>query len=133
MGRPSIKIDFEKLDSLLEIQCTLRECASVLKCSEDTLERAVQKEFNQTFADYSIEKRGAGKASLRRRQYQKAVDGGDTTMLIWLGKQYLGQSDKLSQTAEITNTHIVITPEVIDQMSEEWAVFQKKEFNVSRN
>ena len=36
---------------------------------------------------------GKGKISLRRMQKQRA-DAGDKTMLIWLGKQWLGQADK---------------------------------------
>lgn len=37
---------------------------------------------------------------LRREQY-KAAMGGNTTMLIWLGKQLLGQSDKSEQTVKV--------------------------------
>jgi hypothetical protein len=32
-------------------------------------------------------------ASLRRKQFEAAMNG-NTTILIWLGKQYLGQRDK---------------------------------------
>ncbi len=34
-----------------------------------------------------------GKASLRRMQF-KGAESGNTTMLVWLGKQYLEQKDK---------------------------------------
>jgi hypothetical protein len=34
--------------------------------------------------------------SLRRLQAKKAAEG-NVTMLIWLGKQYLGQSDRQEQ------------------------------------
>lgn len=34
-----------------------------------------------------------GQVSTRRRQVQNAMDG-DTAMLIWLGKNYLGQTDR---------------------------------------
>lgn len=36
-----------------------------------------------------------GRMSLRRKQWQ-AVENGNTTMLVWLGKQYLRQKDKVS-------------------------------------
>ena len=42
--------------------------------------------------------RDQGKTSLRRMQWEKAQSG-NTTMLIWLGKQMLGQKDKL-ETSE---------------------------------
>jgi len=35
----------------------------------------------------------AGKASLRRTQW-KAATGGNSTMMVWLGKNVLGQTDK---------------------------------------
>ncbi len=54
-------------------------------CSHDTLARR----FKDELADGRLQ----GKASLRRKQYEIAMSG-NTTMLIWLGKQALGQSDK---------------------------------------
>lgn len=38
--------------------------------------------------------------SLRRSQYKKALNG-DTTMLIWLGKVYLGQKETVSQEVSL--------------------------------
>ena len=35
--------------------------------------------------------------SLRRKQYELALEG-DRTMLIWLGKQHLGQSEPYKKT-----------------------------------
>jgi hypothetical protein len=37
--------------------------------------------------------------SLRRMQWEKAQTG-NTTMLIWLGKQMLGQKDRLETSEE---------------------------------
>jgi len=80
----------EKLSKLL---CTQSEIASVLGVSLSKLEH--DDEFLR------IHKKGmdVGRASVRRLQY-KAAEEGNPTMLIWLGKQYLGQSDKQQQ--EIT-------------------------------
>jgi hypothetical protein len=50
------------------------------------------------------ETRASGRATLRRLQWQRA-NGGSDTMLIWLGKQMLGQKDKVE--TEATNTHHV--------------------------
>ena len=36
---------------------------------------------------------------LRKKQFEMAMDG-NVQMLIWLGKQYLGQSDKPSDIKE---------------------------------
>ena len=48
-----------------------------------------------------MQKKGfeSGKASLRRKQYEVAM-GGNCTMLVWLGKQYLGQTDKIDASVK---------------------------------
>ena len=38
-------------------------------------------------------KRQEGKAALRKAQHEKALNDRDSTMLIWLGKNELGQAD----------------------------------------
>jgi len=95
-GRPRIKIDWETFDKLCHIQCSQREIAGWFSCSEDTIDRAVQREKKMGFAEYFEQKRGPGKIALRRKQYESAMSG-NVTLLIWLGKQYLEQSDKVEQ------------------------------------
>lgn len=96
-GRPPIEIDKEQFEKLCYIQCTEQEiCDEWYNCSVDTLERWCQKTYGVTFADIYRIKRGRGKKSLRRTQLETALKG-NTTMMIWLGKQYLGQSDKFEQ------------------------------------
>jgi len=101
MGRHKIKIDFGMVDNLCNIQCTTEEIASVLNVSVDTLERRCKEEKEVTFAVYSAQKRQGGKMSLRRKQMELAL-AGDKTMLIWLGKQYLEQSDKTDSKIGVT-------------------------------
>lgn len=86
-------INWEEFDKLCALQCTLDELCSWFDCSEDTIERHVKKHSGMRYADYFKLKRGKGRISLRRRQFEAAMSG-DKTMLIWLGKQYLGQTDK---------------------------------------
>jgi hypothetical protein len=46
-----------------------------------------------------------GNATLRRKQYQLATQGdGNCTMLIWLGKQLLGQRDEPATVLNLTAT-----------------------------
>ncbi len=93
-GRPPVEIDWDEFDKLCLIQCTLSEIASWFNCSEDTIERHVKKEKEIGFAEYFQQKKGIGKMSLRRKMYQSAMKDGNTTMQIWLSKQYLGFADK---------------------------------------
>lgn len=92
MARPRIEIDEEQFKGLCSLQCTLSEIASFFKCSEDTIERWCKRELHMSFADaykrYSV----GGRISLRRWQFRSA-ENGNTSMLIWLGKQYLGQKE----------------------------------------
>ena len=78
-------VDEKLIQRLAEIQCTQKEIAFALEVSE----AYISTRFSDKIADW----REAGKASLRRKQWEKAMDG-HVGMLIWLGKQYLGQSDK---------------------------------------
>ena len=98
MGRKPIPIDAKAVEALASCGATTEEIAAKLDCSKDTLERR--------FAAHIIKGKAAGRASLRGKQFEKAMKGnGDTTMLIWLGKQLLGQRDK--QTIDINS----LTPE----------------------
>ncbi len=91
IGRPKIVIDYEAVKRLAAIQCTQAEISSFLGVSVDTLAR------DTTFCGLYKEAIERGKMSLRRYQW-KALEAGNTTMLIWLGKQYLGQKDQQHQT-----------------------------------
>src|SRR4051794_3413381 len=92
-GRPRKEIDQPTFERLCEVQCTLEEIAHVLDVSEDTVERWCKRTYELGFADAYKKSSATGKTSLRRYQFDAAKKG-NTTMLIWLGKQYLGQTDK---------------------------------------
>lgn len=94
MGRPEIKINKDDFEKLCGMQCTLIEIAGFFDCSEDTIENWCKKTYRgQTFSDVFKRKSAKGKISVRRKQFQVA-ESGNATMLIWLGKQYLGQAEK---------------------------------------
>lgn len=85
-GRPRTKIDLTVAEKLGQLQCTYAECALFLEIPEGTLKR--RKDFRTAY------KKGAesGKISIRRAQFKLMEK--NTTMAIWLGKQYLGQKDQ---------------------------------------
>ncbi len=92
-GRPRHELDYTLLDKLCAIQCTGEEVASVMGIDYDTLNRALKRDGNAGFAEYFKKKGAHGRTSLRRKQMESALSG-NTSMMIWLGKQYLGQRDK---------------------------------------
>lgn len=95
-GRPKIEISWKEFDKLAELQCTLAEIASWFNCSEDTIERRVVEEHGVNFAEHFKQKSGKGKIALRRRQLQMAEK--HPAMAIFLGKNYLNQTDKREET-----------------------------------
>lgn len=115
-GRPPTKIDWQEFDKLCEIQCTLREIAGWFDCSEDAIERAVKRVHKCGFAEYFSKKKARGRVSLRRMQLYTAEN--NPTMQIWLGKQWLDQSDKKELVADITTTRLGgLTDEEIAQLA----------------
>ena len=86
MARPQKQIDEKQVEQLAAINCSLAEMAAVLDCSVDTLDRR--------FAEVIKKGRAAGRMSLKRKQYEVGMKG-NVSMLIWLGKQTLGQRDNL--------------------------------------
>ena len=101
-GRPEKPIDWDKLQYLAECQCTATEVAGYFGIDTDTLARRMQKQFGVNYTVYAAKYWEKGKASLRVRQFEAAMDkdNPNNTMLVFLGKNYLGQSDR--QTNETT-------------------------------
>ncbi len=120
-GRPAFKIKYNQLKELCAIFCTEVECAAVLGCSRDTLntrlkedyKKALEKKpdqepknrydgFSAAFKKLSAD----GRVSLRREQFKMALGDAtknirpNKTMLIWLGKNHLNQTDRLDTTSK---------------------------------
>lgn len=85
MARPRKEIDLQLLEKLSAINCSYEEMAAMLDVDESTLSR--------NYAQVIKKGRDKGKTSLKRKQWEVAMSG-NVSMLIWLGKQLLGQSDK---------------------------------------
>lgn len=90
-GRPRKQIDMEQFKKLCAMQCTLGEIAGFFDCSEDTIENWCKRELKSNFSDIYKNYSASGKISLRRSQFKLAEKS--AAMAIFLGKNYLGQSD----------------------------------------
>jgi hypothetical protein len=111
-GRPTKPIDYTKLDAMCAIHCTGEECAAILDMSYEHLNNQLKKDKNGGFLEYFKVKGASGKMSLRRKQYDQAMSG-NSTMLIWLGKQWLAQSDKTEELNKETGIIKKVQIEVI--------------------
>lgn len=87
-------IDLDVIRNLAAIGATREEIATVLRCSTDWLNQEANKDASVALA--LDEGTAELKTSLRRTQVQMALSG-NVPLLIWLGKQCLGQSDKHEQ------------------------------------
>ena len=86
VGRPKIVVDIEILKNLASIGCPDYEIASVLNISPKTLKR--------NYAHIVEQFKEKGKASLRKKKWDKAVKKDNNHMQIWLSKNYLGMKDR---------------------------------------
>lgn len=103
-GRPRAEIDARQFEELCRIQCTQREICSVLGVSEKTLTRWCMDNYGLEYSQAYNKYADFGKKNLRHVQFRMA-EAGSERMAIWLGKQYLGQSDKQDiQIAEIEDS-----------------------------
>ncbi len=100
MARPRIPIDKQTFEKLCGLQCTEQEIADWFSCSIDTIERFCKREYKMRFAEIYAKKRSIGKISLRRMQWKLAEKS--APMAIFLGKNYLGQTDERKQQVELT-------------------------------
>jgi hypothetical protein len=99
MGRKRKVIDWELVEKLCHIHCTEREIAHMVDCDINTLHINCQQDNFLTFSEFYAKYSAFGNRSLRRAQFHKALSG-SATMQIWLGKQWLNQSDKINEDNE---------------------------------
>ena len=123
-GRPYVDIDLDMLAKLCAIQCTRDECAAVMGISKNTITRRLaempdpdESEAGDTFDKFFSRHCHEGRASLRRAQFTAAMGNPakaatltepavklrapNITMQIWLGKQWLGQEDKITHEIDV--------------------------------
>lgn len=101
-GRPKKELDIEEFEKLCALQCTEEEMCSWFNVDDKTLTRWCKDTYNMSFSEIFKIKRSKGKVSLRRTQMKMAKT--NVTMAIWLGKQYLGQTDKIEQSVGISDS-----------------------------
>ena len=97
--------DLTELEKLCALHCTLDEIAGWFKVGDKTIdrrradERTLYQHDGEKLTFKAIMERGyaRGRISLRRKQMQLA-EAGNPALLIWLGKQILGQRDAVDQT-----------------------------------
>jgi len=96
MARPLKEISQKDFEKLCGLQCTKEEICGFFDVTDKTLERWCKRIYKKGFSEVFAQKRGSGKISLRRSQFELAKK--NANMAIWLGKQYLAQREPDSRT-----------------------------------
>ena len=90
---------------MARIQCTQLEICDIFEVTDKTLNLALKKHSGGSFSDLIKKNASHGKASIRRGQWKLATEKLNPTMLIWLGKQHLGQKDQVENTGAVEVHH----------------------------
>lgn len=93
-GRPKKLIDWDEVDYLLEADCEGTEIAAHLGMHPNVLYERCKTEKKCNFSEYLQQKKSKGNSLIKVKQFESATVDKDKTMLVWLGKQRLGQKDK---------------------------------------
>lgn len=102
-GRPPINFDRKQFIDLVALGCNQEEICWFFRdetgkvANIDTLSRWCKREFGVNFQEYSKQNSlMALKIQLRRNQFELSKHS--VPMAIFLGKNWLGQTDKVEQT-----------------------------------
>jgi len=99
-GRPEKQLDWDLINGLAEIHCTPKEIVAFVNkhyaenTHYNTYDGQTRRKYGLSFGEYvNTMHEATAKPKLRRLQW-KGAESGNAALLIWLGKQYLGQTDK---------------------------------------
>lgn len=112
-GKKGNSINKEQFEKLASMMCTGEEIASFFNVVYDTINKWCMQEYGDTFVHTIKKFNDVGRVSLRRIQFKIAEK--NSSMAIFLGKQYLGQTDKTEQTNTEKVTIVSDMPEEDDE------------------
>lgn len=107
VGRPLIELDPEKAAIFGYFRATFETMAAQCGCSVDTIRRFMRDEDSGFSKAYKKGLSGM-KMKLSEAQINSAIEDRNPTMLVWLGKQYLGQTDQPALDSEATRPPRII-------------------------
>ena len=118
IGRDNVIVPPEEVEDLAQIGCNNIEIARWFGVDENTLARHFEIELTKGRENL--------KQKLRRAQLKAALTG-NVVMLIWLGKNLLGQSDNGMKTD--ASTVLPFTDELEDTVTDDFKDELKQEYN----
>lgn len=114
MARPVKEIDQKIFEGLCGILCTKKEICGILGITDKTLDGWCKRTYDLTYAEVYEQKSAGGKIKLRRNQLKLSEK--NASMAIWLGKQWLGQTDKaVVQVQELEKDPLSLALEALEK------------------
>ena len=99
-----VNIDRERFEKLCELQCEVEDIANYFDCEVEDLKEWVKDEYGEEY-DVIYEKKSIkGKVQIREAQFKLAEK--NVSMAIWLGRQYLGQTEDQSIVSAVDKSDI---------------------------
>ena len=98
-GRPPFEFSakvLQQIQDLASYMCTKEEVANIIGCHRTTLYR------NQEALEAYEKGVNVAKQKIRKTQFDIATKLNSSIMAMWLGKVYLGQTDKIQNTDDNT-------------------------------
>ena len=117
-GRPAFEFSpkvLQQIQDLASYMCTNEEVANIIGCHRTTLYR------NEQALEAYNKGVNVAKQKIRKTQFDIATKLNSSIMAMWLGKVYLGQTDKIQNTddnAPLPIYDIVEEPKEVIEMKE---------------
>jgi len=118
IGRPNFEFSpkvLQQIQDLASYMCTKEEVANIIGCHRTTLYR------NQEALEAYEKGVNVAKQKIRKTQFDIATKLNSSIMAMWLGKVYLGQTDKIQNTddnAPLPIYDIVDEPKEVIELKE---------------
>ena len=109
LGRPKKILDRELINELIDDQLSVRAISEITGIPNTTIQRSFGSKLKKRKSE-AIKARVKKRQQLRKAQWEAAIKDKNPTMLIWLGKNELNQTDKLETTEKKEHIEIDFTP-----------------------
>lgn len=91
--------------------CTQVEICAKIGVNTDTFGKAIREAGYKNFKHFLDKNNAIGRASLRSAGFKKALEGDcSDTMIIWLQKNLLGMSDKVTAEHNVNIGGVLVAP-----------------------
>lgn len=107
-GRRKIELDRKLINGLIDKQLSIKAIAEIIGVDPQTISNRFSAKLKKRKSKEIIE-RVELRQKLREAQWDSAIKGKNAIMQIWLGKNELGQADKIETTERQQKKGIKVT------------------------